>query len=116
MYPFGMIENRRKLSASTVGDGALDVPFRIPVGACYRRGGYQPPVSCGYDPALAGGRLPPLPQRVRFIVGDGALDVPFRMPSIPVHECRDFPSGFAPHPCLPLSGEVAFCLGKKPEG
>ena len=28
----------------------------------YRRGGYQPPVSWDYDPALAGGRLPPLLQ------------------------------------------------------
>jgi hypothetical protein len=45
-----------------VGDGALDVPFwmpSMPVHEC--RGGYQPPVSCDYDPALAGGRLPPLP-------------------------------------------------------
>ena len=47
-----------------------------------------PPVSCDYDPALAGGRLSPLPQRVRFIVGDGALDVPFRMPSMPVRKRR----------------------------
>ena len=36
----------------------------MPVGAYYCRGGYQPPVSCDYDPAFAGGRLPPLPSQI----------------------------------------------------
>ena len=40
----------------TVGDGALDVPFRMPsmpVHEC--RGGYQPPVSCVHYLTLTGG-------------------------------------------------------------
>ena len=48
-----------------VGDGALDVPFWMPsMPVRKRRGGNLPPVSWDYDPALAGGRLPPLPSQI----------------------------------------------------
>ena len=73
----------------------------------------QPPVSCDYDPALAGGRLPPLPSQIPHLppshrtspvppgshplVGDGALDVPFRMPSMPVHKRRGVLQSAANH-------------------
>ena len=50
-YPFFL-----RVRSPLVGDGALDVPFRIPsMPVRKRRGGYQPPVSWDYDPALAGG-------------------------------------------------------------